>query len=64
MTIGFTGIFIVEVVGLTFKIFNPEAGTLYRPSRFFLDGLLPCIFRTSFSCTALYVGGISLQTPE
>ena len=49
VTIGFPGSFIVDVVGLTFKILEPGARTSYKPSKFFFERRLLCIYLASLS---------------
>ena len=44
VTTGFPGSLIVDVVGLTLGMLEPGASTSYRPSEFFFERRLPCIF--------------------
>ena len=59
---GLPGSFIVDVVGLIFRICNPGASTSYKPSKVFLERRLPCIFLANLSSTARSLRGIGRQT--
>ena len=63
VTIGFPGSLIVDDVGLTFKLFEPGARTSYRPSKFFFERRLPCIFLANFSWTARSLSRIGRHAP-
>ena len=61
VTTGFPGPLIVDVVGLTLRIFEPGASTSYRPSIFFFERRLPCIFLASLNSSACCFRGRGRQ---
>ena len=61
VTTGFPGSLVVDVVELTLRIFKPGASTSYRPSIFFFERRLLCIFLATFNSSACCFRGRGRQ---